>query len=66
MNIGILASLDPVAIDQACIDLVEKSDDTGRDHFMERVNSRNGKHTIECAEKLGLGSREYKLINIDE
>ena len=65
-DIGILASLDPVAIDQACIDLVENSDDPGREHFMERVNSRNGKHTIECAEKLGLGTRQYKLINIDE
>ena len=46
-DIGILASLDPVAIDQACIDLVMQSDDPGREHFMERVNSRNGIHTIE-------------------
>jgi len=65
-DIGILASLDPVAIDQACIDLVENSDDPGRDHFMERVNSRNGKHTIEAAEKLGIGTREYTLVNIDK
>ena len=61
-DIGILASLDPVAIDQACIDLVLASDDPGRDHFMERVNSRNGIHTIEAAAELGYGSREYELI----
>jgi len=63
-DIGILASLDPVAIDQACIDLVTKSNDPGKEHFMERVNSRNGIHTIECASKLGVGSREYELIEI--
>ena len=61
-DIGILASLDPVAIDQACIDLVMNSDDPGREHFMERVNSRNGIHTIESAAELGYGSREYELI----
>lgn len=61
-DIGILASLDPVAIDQACIDLVMSSDDPGRDHFMERVNSRNGIHTIEAAAELGMGTREYELI----
>ena len=61
-DIGILASLDPVAIDQACIDLVMNSDDPGREHFMERVNSRNGFHTIEAAAELGMGSREYELI----
>ena len=64
-DIGILASLDPIAIDQACIDLVKKSDDPGKDHFMERVNSRNGIHTIEAADKLGFGTREYELINIE-
>ncbi len=63
-DIGILASLDPVAIDQACIDLVMKSDDPGREHFMERVNSRNGIHTIEAAADLGYGSREYELIEL--
>ncbi len=63
-DIGIAASLDPVAIDQACIDLVQKSTDVGRDHFMERVNSRHGLHTIETAEELGVGSREYELIEI--
>ncbi len=63
-DIGMLASLDPVAIDQACIDLVVNSDDPGREHFMERVNSRNGIHTIEAAAELGIGSREYELIEI--
>ena len=64
-DIGILSSTDPIAIDQACIDLVLKSDDPGKDHFMERVNSRNGIHTIEAAEALGFGTREYELITID-
>ena len=63
-DIGILASLDPVAIDQACIDLVMQSDDPGKEHFMERVNSRNGIHTIEAAAELGTGSREYELIEL--
>ena len=64
-DIGILASLDPIAIDQACIDLVMKSNDPGRDHLLERINSRHGIHTIEAASELGFGSREYELINID-
>ena len=64
-DIGILSSTDPIAIDQACIDLVLKSDDPGKDHFMERVNSRNGIHTIEAAAELGFGTREYELITID-
>ena len=63
-DIGILAGLDPVALDQACIDLIYKSDDPGRDHFVERVESRHGIHTIEAAEQLGVGSREYKLIEL--
>ena len=63
-DIGVLASLDPIAIDQACIDLVLKSKDRGVSHFMERVNSRNGIHTIEAAGELGFGSREYELIEI--
>ena len=66
-DIGILASLDPVAIDQACIDLVKAAkDDPGQAHFLERVNSRQGEHTIEAAAELGIGNREYKLVNIDE
>lgn len=63
-DIGILASLDPVAIDQACIDLVYNSDDPGKSHFIERVESRNGIHTIEKAAQLGYGSRTYELIDI--
>lgn len=64
-DIGILASTDPVAIDRACIDLVKKSGDKGVTHFMERVTSRNGEYTIECAEKQKIGTTNYKLINID-
>ena len=64
-DIGILASTDPVAIDQACIDLVYNSEDKGKEHFIERVESRHGIHTIEVAEELGVGNREYELINID-
>ena len=63
-DIGIWASLDPVAIDQACIDLVVNSDDPVKEHFMERVNSRNGIHTIEAAADLGVGSRDYELIRL--
>lgn len=63
-DIGILASTDPVAIDQACIDLVYASKDPGRDHLIERIESRNGVHTIEAAAALGYGSREYELIEI--
>lgn len=63
-DIGILASADPVAIDRACMDLVINSDDPGREHFMERVNSRNGIHTIEAAAELGFGSCEYELIEV--
>lgn len=65
-DIGILASTDPVAIDQACIDLVNASNDEGKEHFLERVNSRNGVYTIEVAEKIGLGCRKYNLINISK
>ena len=61
-NIGILASTDPVALDQACIDLVYNSNDPGKDHLIERIESRNGIHTIEEAEKLYVGTRNYKLI----
>ena len=64
-DIGILASLDPVAIDQACLDLVYASNDPGRDHLLERIESRHGVHTVEIAAQHGIGSREYELINID-
>ena len=60
-DIGILASVDPVAVDQACIDLIWNSDDRGRDHFVERVERQNGRHILEHAEKIGLGSWEYEL-----
>ncbi len=63
-DIGILASTDPVAIDQACLDLVYASTDSGRDHLLERIESRNGVHTIEAAAALGLGSREYQRIDL--
>lgn len=61
-DIGILASLDPVAIDQACLDLVYASDDPGRDHLIERIESRNGVRTVCAAAALGIGTREYELI----
>lgn len=61
-DIGILAGTDPVAVDQACIDLIYKSDDPGKAHFIERVESRHGIHTIEAAEALGMGNRTYQLI----
>ena len=64
-DIGILVSTDPIAIDQACIDLVYASTDPGRPHLLERIESRNGVHTIEAAAALGYGSREYELIEID-
>ncbi|MBP3415460.1 MAG: DUF362 domain-containing protein [Clostridia bacterium] len=63
-DIGILASDDPVAIDQACIDLVYASSDPGKPHLLERIESRNGVHTIEAAAKCGCGCREYKLIEV--
>ncbi len=63
-DIGVLASLDPVAVDQACIDLIYRSEDPGRNHFIERVESRNGIHTIEAAAELGYGIRAYDLIEI--
>ncbi len=64
-DIGILASTDPIAIDQACIDLVYNSKDPGRNHLVERIESRNGVHTIEAAAELGYGSRDYELIDVD-
>jgi uncharacterized Fe-S center protein len=64
-DIGILVSLDPVAIDQACVDLVYASNDPGKDHLIQRIESRNGIHTIEAAAELGLGSREYTLITVE-
>lgn len=64
-DIGILASTDPIAIDQACLDLVYASNDPGRDHLIERIESRNGVLTVEAAAKLGYGSREYELVEVE-
>lgn len=63
-DIGILISTDPVAIDKACLDLVYASSDPGKDHLIERIESRNGSLTIEAAEKLGIGSTTYELIKL--
>lgn len=63
-DIGILSSTDPVALDQACIDLVYHSKDIGRDHLVERIESRNGRYTIDCAASLGLGTKDYELIEV--
>ncbi len=63
-DIGILAATDPVAIDRACVDLVMQSKDRGREHFLERVTSRNGEHTIDAACELGIGVKEYELIEV--
>ena len=64
-DIGVLASLDPVALDQACIDLVKNSNDKGKEHLLERINSRHGTHTIDIAEHFGIGSKKYELISMD-
>lgn len=64
-DIGILASLDPVAVDQASIDMIWNSTDEGRDHFIERVERQNGRHILPYAEEIGLGARDYELVNID-
>lgn len=64
-DIGILASTDPIAIDQACIDLVYACSDPGKPHLIERIESRNGIHTIETADALGYGSREYELVEVE-
>ena len=63
-DIGILISVDPVAIDKACLDLVYKSDDPGKAHLIKRIESRNGAHTIDAAAELGIGSKEYELITL--
>lgn len=63
-DMGMMAATDPVAIDRACVDMVRNSDDEGKAHFMERVTTRNGEHTIEAAEALGVGTTEYELIEL--
>ena len=64
-DIGILASLDSVALDKACVDLVYNSKDPGRDHLVERIESRNGTHTIDVAAEIGVGTKEYEIIEIE-
>lgn len=64
-DIGILASLDPVALDKACTDLVRSSEDHGKIHLIERIDSRHGMHTLDYAEQIGLGSQNYELIKLD-
>jgi len=64
-DIGILSSTDPVALDKACVDMVYNSLDKGKGHLIERIESKNGIHTIEASSDLNIGSREYELINID-
>ena len=64
-DIGILASLDPVAVDQACLDLVYQSTDPGKDKLIERIESLHGVHTVEAASDLGIGSREYEFITLE-
>ncbi len=64
-DIGILASLDPVALDKACTDMVRASTDHGKIHLVERIDSRNGMHTLDYAEELGMGKQEYKLITLE-
>ena len=64
-DIGILSSLDPVALDTACLDLIKNSKDPGRDHFMERVTTRQGEHTLDAADALGFGTKKYELISLD-
>jgi uncharacterized Fe-S center protein len=63
-DIGILSSADPVALDQACIDLIYDAE--GNETLVKRIESKNGLYTLESAEKIGLGSREYELVNIDD
>ena len=64
-DIGILASLDPVALDKACTDLVRASEDHGKIHLVERIDSRQGMHTLDYAEQIGLGSQQYELVRLD-
>ncbi|MBO5476759.1 MAG: DUF362 domain-containing protein [Clostridia bacterium] len=64
-DIGILASLDPVALDKACVDLVYNSKDPGRDHLVERIESRNGTHTIDVAAEIAVGTKEYEIIEVE-
>ena len=63
-DLGIFASIDPVALDQACYDAVVNAEDPGKAALIERMDSRHGIHTVEAAYDLGLGNREYEIVNI--
>ena len=65
-DLGILASLDPVALDRACVDMVFNSSDPGKDDLIERINSRHGTHILDAAEELGLGSQKYRLVTLPD
>ena len=64
-DIGILAFIDPVALNQACVDLIYKSNDKGKENLIKRIEEKNGLHLLECGEQLGIGSRKYEIISID-
>lgn len=64
-DIGILASLDPVALDRACIDMVHNSPDEGKVHLIERIDSRHGTHILDYAEQIGLGTQNYRIVRLD-
>ena len=64
-DIGVLASLDPIALDKACTDLVRASEDHGKIHLIERIDSRHGMHTLDYGEQIGLGTQRYKIVNLD-
>lgn len=63
-DIGILSSLDPVALDKACVDLIYASDDPGKDHLIERIEEKHGIHTVDAAAEIGIGTKEYELIDV--
>ena len=65
-DLGVLASLDPIALDKACTDLVSNSDDHGKVHLIERIDSRHGMHTLDYGEQIGLGTQNYKIVSLDE
>lgn len=65
-DLGILASLDPVALDRACVDMEFNSSDPGKDDLIERINSRHGTHILDAAEELGLGSQKYRLVTLPD
>ena len=64
-DIGVLVSADPVAIDRACLDLVYACTDPGKAHLLERIEGLNGAHTVDAAEKIGCGTQEYELIEVE-